>query len=74
MFNARDFEIDSGLIDIADSGVLSWDAEVDYVPADDAVCFVTTASGLWLTRMSTGPSFGNVTDPQTAGQTVWRRF
>ena len=63
VFNSREWEHTSALIDIAARGVPEWDAEVDYTPASDAACFVTTATGLHVTRMNTGPTYGNATDP-----------
>ena len=74
VFNQRDYETDSGLVDIAAMGIPEWDVELDYTPASDAACFVTTSSGLWLTFTNTGPTYGNATDPETAGQTIWRRY
>ena len=74
VFNQRDYELDSGLIDIAAMGVPEWDADLDYTPAADAACFVTTSTGLHVTRMNTGPTYSNATDPDTPNQQVWRRY
>ena len=67
-------ETGSGLIDIATMGIPAWDAENDYRPASDAACFVTTATGIWVTQQNTGPAFGNATDPDAANQDVWRLY
>lgn len=72
--NNHRHEVTSALIDIAAHGVLPWDAELNYVPTAEAWCFTKTESGLWLTETPTGPRFGNPTDPETAGQTIWRRW
>lgn len=74
VFNQRDFELDSSLLDIAAAGIPEWDAEVDHTPTSDAACFVITASGLWLTFENTGPAYGNATDPDLANQQIWRRY
>ena len=74
VFNQREYELTSALIDFAATGVPAWDAAVDYTPASDAACFVTTPAGLHLTNTATGPATGNATDPDSAGQTIWRRF
>ena len=74
IFNELMFETWSALIDIANTGVPAWDTDVDYTPATDAHCFVTTATGLWRTNTATGPGTGNATDPDAAGQTVWSFF
>ena len=73
-FNQREYEQTSALIDVAAMGVPAWDVAVDYTPATDAACFVTTPTGLHVTNTATGPSTGNATDPDSAGQTVWRRY
>ena len=74
VFNQRDYETDSGLVDIAAMGIPEWDVDLDYTPASDAACFVTTDGGLWLTFTDTGPTYGNATDPDSSGQTVWRLY
>ena len=74
VFNQRELEHDAALVDIAATGVLAYDADLDYRPVADAACFVTTASGLYRTTILTGPTFGNATDPDTPGQTVWRLY
>ena len=74
IFNQLLYELWSVGFDIADYGVPTWDDEVDYTPATDAACFATTATGLWVTMVSTGPATGNVTDPDAVGQTIWRRY
>ena len=74
VFNQRGLEHDAALVDIAATGVPAWDVEVDYRPVADAACFVTTPTGLHLTRVDTGPTFGNATDPDAPGQTVWRPY
>ena len=74
VFNELDYEIDSALIDIAAMGVPAWDVEVDYRPATNTACFVTTATGLHLTFTNTGPAFSNATNPDASGQTVWRLY
>ena len=72
VFNEREYEFTASLIDIAAHGpVPEWDVEVDYTPASDAACFVTTSTGLHVTRMNTGPTYGNATDPDASGQAVW---
>ena len=73
-WNQREHEWTSALIDIAAMGVPAWDVEVDYTPASDAACFVTTATGLHLTRTNTGPVYGNATDPDDSTQTIWRLY
>lgn len=73
-FNQALHDIYSGLVDVAAMGVPAWDAELNYRPTADAACFATTATGLWVTFMDTGPDFGNATDPETANQQVWRRY
>ena len=73
-FNQREYELTSALIDFAATGVPAWDVEVDYTPASDAACFVTTAAGLWLTDTATGPATGNATDPDAQNQAIWRRY
>ena len=50
----------------------AWDTAIDYTPASDAACFVTTATGLHITRTNTGPTYGNSTDPDASGQTLWQ--
>lgn len=67
-------EITSALIHLAHNGVPRWDAGTDYVPAAGEGCFALTDSGLWRTRVSTGPTFGNPTDPDSAGQTIWSLY
>ena len=74
VFNNHHYEITSGLIDIAKFGVLQWDAAVNYPVTADAKPFVSTASGLWVSDVSTGPAFGNATDPDTLNQQTWRRY
>ena len=74
VFNELHHRVTAGLIDIAAFGVPQWDSEVDYRPAEDAHCFVTTPSGLWVTAQNTGPAFGNATDPDESEQTIWRRY
>ena len=74
VFNQRDYETDSALIDIAAMGVPAWDVEIDYIPATNTACFVTTDTGLHLTFTNTGPSFSNATDPDASGQAVWRLY
>ena len=49
VFNELEHEYTSALIDIAATGVPAWDTAIDYTPASDAACFVTTATGLHLT-------------------------
>ena len=73
-FNQREYELTSALIDFAATGVPAWDAEVDYTPANDAACFVTTTTGLHLTTTATGPATGNATDPDAQNQAIWRRY
>ena len=68
VFNQREYEFTAALIDIAATGVPAWDVEVDYQPASDAACFVTTPTGLWLTTTNTGPTYSNATDPDASGQ------
>ena len=72
--NQRFNEWYSAFIDFAEMGVPAWDVEVDYTPASDAACFVTTTTGLHLTRTNTGPTYSNATDPDAVGQVVWRRY
>ena len=67
-------EITAALIDIANHGVPRWDAGVDYVPSAGEACFALTDTGLWRTRVATGPTYGNPTDPDAAGQTIWRLY
>lgn len=67
-------ELTAALIDISAHGVLPWSADLNYVPDGDEWCFTKTSSGLWRTNVATGPAYGNATDPDTAGQTIWRRF
>ena len=75
VFNNHFYEKTSGLLDIAKFGVPQWDAEVDYPVTADAKPFVTTASGLWVSDVNTGPAYGNATDPDTPNQqTVWRLY
>lgn len=74
VFNQLHWEITSAILDIAHCGVPPHSLEVDYVPTDDAECFVTTTSGLWRTRTATGPSYDNAVSPDTEGQTIWRRY
>ena len=74
VFNEREYEFTASLIDIAAMGVPEWDIEVDYTPASDAACFVTTTTGLHVTRMNTGPAYSNATDPDASGQTIWRLY
>ena len=75
VWNQRFHEIDSALTDILTYGIPLWDAEVDYVPTEDAHCFVTSAAGkLWYTSTSTGPSYRNVTDPDGPLQSIWREY
>ena len=73
-WNQRFYEIDSGCIDVALTGIPAWDADVDYTPTTDAHCFAVTATGLHVTAVNTGPSFDNTTDPDAESQTVWRRY
>ena len=58
---------DSALLDIRNFGILPWDAAVD-----------TLAGGIKQRKgviqaalVDNGPSYGNPTDPDTPGQTVW---
>ena len=74
VFNQLHYEITSALLDIAAYGVLPWDPGVDYVPTADAHCFVTTNSRLWVTDQRNGPSFGNATNPDRTGQTIWQLY
>ena len=74
VFNELEHEYTSALIDIAATGVPAWDTAIDYTPASDAACFVTTATGLHLTLTNTGPTYGNATDPDASGQAVWRLY
>lgn len=74
VINQRFHEWYSAFIDFAATGVPAWDTDVDYTPASDAACFVTTATGLHLTRTNTGPAYGNATDPDASGQAVWRLY
>lgn len=74
VFNELHHRISAGIIDTVHYGVPAWDAEVNYQPTADAHCFVTTASGLHVTDQGTGPMFGNATDPDASGQTIWRRY
>ena len=74
VFNGRFYEFTSALIDFIATGVPEWDTAIDYTPASDAACFVTTATGLHLTRTNTGPTYGNATDPDAVGQTLWRLY
>ena len=66
VFNELEHEHTSALIDIAATGVPAWDTAIDYTPASDAACFVTTATGLHLTLTNTGPTYGNATDPDAS--------
>ena len=73
-WNQREYELTSALIDFAATGVPAWDAEVNYTPASDAACFATTPTGLHVTFTNTGPTYSNPTDPDSSGQTLWRRY
>lgn len=73
-WNQREYEWTAAMIDFANAGVPEWDTGVDYTPASDASCFVTTATGLHLTNTATGPATGNATDPDAQSQTIWRRY
>ena len=74
VFNQRDFELDSAIRDCVHYGVLPWDPDIDYPHDETASAFVTTVTGLWRNTEPTGPSFGNSTDPDASGQTVWERY
>ena len=70
VFNQHMFELGSAVTDIAASGVLPWNADVDYV----APAFVATATGLHVSFVDSGLGTGNATDPDMAGQTIWRLY
>ena len=74
VFNQRDHEIDSGLVDVANYGVLPWDGEVSYAHTAAAAVFVTTPTGLHVSLRSSGPAHGGAVNPDTGGQTAWRRY
>ena len=77
VFNELTYRATSAIRDIFATGVPAWDAAVDYRPdlvEARAACFATTPTGLWVTVINTGPSFGNATDPELSGQAVWRRY
>lgn len=73
-WNEYHHRLTAALGHIGQHGVAQWNANIDYVPTDTAACFVTTPTGLWLTRVSTGPRFGNAVSPDVLGQSVWRRY
>ena len=74
LFNEQGFEQESAIHDIVGFGVLAWDAGVDYVHDDTGHAFATTSTGLWVSERASGPARGNATNPDTPGQTVWRRY
>ena len=63
-------ELGAAYRDIASMGVLAWDGDVDYA----AGAFASTATGLHVSRVASGPGSGNATDPDSPGQTVWRVY
>ena len=52
-------------------GIPRWDAEINY----RQYAFVVSDTGrLMVSLVPTGPVHGNVTDPDSEGQTVWRQY
>ena len=68
VFNQLMHEISVGLIYLLQTGVPTWDADLDY----PAGAFVASARGLHVALEPTGPATSNATDPTAEGQTVWR--
>ena len=75
VWNRLFLEATAALRDIADyGGPILWDAQVSYAPTGGDAAFALTATGMYRTFTPTGPRYGNPTDPDTSGQTVWSRF
>ena len=73
-FNQMFHELTASFLDMFAYGIPAWDTDVDYLITTTTVPFVVTATGLWLALVNSGPDLGNATNPETAGQTVWRRY
>jgi len=74
VFNTLIHELHSFVKDCSAFGVHPWSDVQNFAPSDGNAAFSMTPSGIWYTFTSTGPAFGNATDPDSVGQTIWRRF
>ena len=67
VMNQRFREQDGAVHDGIVYGVLPYDADIDYVQ----YAKVGVGTSIYVAQVANGPDTGNVTDPSSAGQTVW---
>ena len=70
VFNQLFRELSGWADDLIRFGILPWDENVDY----NRFAFVVAGGKLHVAQEATGPVHGNPTDPEEAGQTVWRVY
>ena len=71
MFNQRFRELDGAFADEMRRGIGLWDRDIDYHRFARAI---DSTGRKMVALVATGPGTGNVTDPVTVSQAVWREF